>query len=596
MIMTEAGRLKEEWTMDGTMIRKKKITFFIAAAAAMCAAAAPCRAKEGGQMMQDYEEKIQGNPYLPLWEYTPDVEPYVFEDPDQPGKYRLYVYGSHDMYKDRYCGDDLVVWSAPVEDLTAWRRDGVIFQSVIYGKADTLYAPDVALVTDENGKKVYYLYPNNQNGGRQSMVAKSDRPDGPFTVCNWKSKAQTRTEGGLGFDPAVFVDDDGQVYGYWGFQDSRWARLNPETMAEPCEGESAHRNIPSYDQMMADNYDPAEYNIVQDENVKKWGFFEASSIRKVGNKYVFIFSRNGLESEPTGKNYNQLAYGYSDSPAGPWKWGGIIVDAQGETIPQPGGGYARTFNGGNTHGSICEIEGQWYVFYHRNLQTFARQAMVEPVTVEWDEQPVTEGGEVRISTAEVTSCGFCTDGLDPFETLSAGRACYLVGGGAITPAYEEDTVTLPIEHLQNGSVVGFKYLNFDRIQPEDDVSLELEIQPKRAGYIDVYMRPVEAANTPVEKGKDGIISVGAGSQLLCTFEIREDPAGADGQSGKEPAEADGQPGEEPAEADGQSSRELTVLRAEVPGVKEYQGKWGVFLVFRGEDGELCDFYNMRFCR
>ena len=33
-----------------------------------------------------------GNPYLPLWEHIPDGEPYVFEDPDQPGKYRVYIY------------------------------------------------------------------------------------------------------------------------------------------------------------------------------------------------------------------------------------------------------------------------------------------------------------------------------------------------------------------------------------------------------------------------------------------------------------------------------------------------------------------------
>ena len=37
-----------------------------------------------------------GNPYMPLWEHIPDGEPYVFEDPDQPGKYRVYIYGSHD--------------------------------------------------------------------------------------------------------------------------------------------------------------------------------------------------------------------------------------------------------------------------------------------------------------------------------------------------------------------------------------------------------------------------------------------------------------------------------------------------------------------
>ena len=70
------------------------------------------------------------NPFLPLWEYIPDGEPYVFEDPDAPGKMRVYVYGSHDNLRDKYCGRDQVVWSAPVEDLNKWRFDGVIFRSL----------------------------------------------------------------------------------------------------------------------------------------------------------------------------------------------------------------------------------------------------------------------------------------------------------------------------------------------------------------------------------------------------------------------------------------------------------------------------------
>jgi len=67
-----------------------------------------------------------GNPFLPLWEHIPDGEPYVFEDPDNPGKQRVYIYGSHDDLVSAYCGRDQVVWSAPVEDLTQWRYDGVI--------------------------------------------------------------------------------------------------------------------------------------------------------------------------------------------------------------------------------------------------------------------------------------------------------------------------------------------------------------------------------------------------------------------------------------------------------------------------------------
>lgn len=515
----------------------------------------------------NYDAEYQGNPYLPLWEYIPDAEPYVFEDPDNPGKYRLYVYGSHDTLKTAYCGTDLVVWSAPVEDLSDWRCDGVIFESVVNGTADVLYAPDVALV-EENGKKTYYLYPNNQSWGRTTMVCKSDRPDGPFEVVNWKEGSTTETEGVLGFDPAVFVDDDGSVYGYWGFVESWWGKLDEDNMSTLKEGETSKRNIPSYDQMTAFDYDPTQFNIVQDENVGKWGFFEASSIRKVGNKYVFIYSRNGLQEEPTGKNYSQLAYGYSDSPEGPWKWGGIIVDAVGEIIPNDNGGYDRTFAGGNTHGSICEINGQWYVFYHRNLHTYARQAMVEPITVEWDEESVADGGEVRISMAEVTSNGFFIEGLNPYVKHSAGIVSYLTGGASITPAYSEDTTTLPVVNIRNGVIAGIKYFNFDLDAPTDgSKSLEVELKPLGIdAQIDVYLRPASAVNTPVEYKDSKVVSVGEGSKKLGTIELSAD-----------------------------MPMESTTFSISAKEIDKLDGQWGLFFVFSSDSGlNICELYNVQF--
>lgn len=515
----------------------------------------------------NYDAEYQGNPYLPLWEYIPDAEPYVFEDPDNPGKYRLYVYGSHDTLKTAYCGTDLVVWSAPVEDLSDWRCDGVIFESVVNGTADVLYAPDVALV-EENGKKTYYLYPNNQSWGRTTMVCKSDRPDGPFEVVNWKEGSTTETEGVLGFDPAVFVDDDGSVYGYWGFVESWWGKLDEDNMSALKEGETSKRNIPSYDQMTAFDYDPTQFNIVQDENVGKWGFFEASSIRKVGNKYVFIYSRNGLPEEPTGKNYSQLAYGYSDSPEGPWKWGGIIVDAMGEIIPNENGGYDRTFAGGNTHGSICEINGQWYVFYHRNLHTYARQAMVEPITVEWDEESVADGGEVRISMAEVTSNGFFIEGLNPYVKHSAGIVSYLTGGASITPAYSEDTTTLPVVNIRNGVIAGIKYFNFYLDAPTDgSKSLEVELKPLGIdAQIDVYLRPASAVNTPVEYKDSKVVSVGEGSKKLGTIELSAD-----------------------------MPMESTTFSISAKEIDKLDGQWGLFFVFSSDSGlNICELYNVQF--
>lgn len=86
----------------------------------------------------EYTHYKAGNPYLPLWEHLPDGEPRVFEDPDNPGKYRIYIIGSHDLRNTSYCGPDIRMWSAPVENLTAWRDEGAIFTYPADGKWDVM--------------------------------------------------------------------------------------------------------------------------------------------------------------------------------------------------------------------------------------------------------------------------------------------------------------------------------------------------------------------------------------------------------------------------------------------------------------------------
>ena len=422
------------------------------------------------------------NPYLPLWEYIPDGEPYIFEDPDRPGQYRVYIYGSHDIEQTAYCGRDQVVWSASVDDLLHWRFDGVIFSSKTDargrllnpdGKGDILYAPDVVEKVGPDGKKTYYLYPNTQAPGRNSMIARSDRPDGPFTVCNWDSKDPTRTNGVLGFDPAAFIDDDGRVYGYWGFQESWGAELDPETMCTVKKGTQPVKD------MISNLNQPGEFR-----------FFEASSIRKVKDKYIFVYSRWTADGDfGLPEANNTLAYAWSNSPLGPWTYGGTIIDARGRDVDEDGNPICTAAPGGNTHGSICEIKGQWYIFYHRQagLGGFDRQAMVAPIEVK-----VTEGpdGKVEISEAEYTSEGFELGGLNPLERHSAGIACWFTGprpaekdnlgnkysGSYIAPLRltwdgEGDPSDLSVSHnpvVNNtaGSIVGYKYFNFDQLYPE----------------------------------------------------------------------------------------------------------------------------------
>ena len=417
-----------------------------------------------------------GNPFLPLWEHIPDGEPYVFEDPDQPGKYRVYLYGSHDDLVTAYCGRDQVVWSAPVEDLSQWRYDGVILvvdknaDGDTIAPADVLYAPDVTLVTDSTGKKTYYLFPNDQVGGRNGLVAKSDRPDGPFEVCNWSKDNPNVTDGVLRFDPAVFVDDDGRVYGYWGFERSYAAELDPETMATVKPGTEIVEDM------------------VSGRNQEGiFSFFEASSIRKVKDKYVFIYSRFTKDGEyglPI-SNYT-LAYAYSDHPLGPWTYGGTIIDGRARDINEQGDTIATATIDGNTHGSICEINGRWFVFYHRQtgLDEYSRQAMVAPIEVKVEPG---EGGKVEISEGEYTSEGFELNGLDPFRRYPAGIACWYTGPkvaehnwpnntfyGSYVAAtradgapFTENPYSLgcnasPVVNNTDGSIVGYKYFDFSQ--------------------------------------------------------------------------------------------------------------------------------------
>ena len=501
----------------------KTKTFTTSFAAACCALLALSCAQQ--KESTDNREPITvGNPYMPLWEHIPDGEPYVFEDPDQPGKYRVYVYGSHDDLIDAYCGRDQVVWSASVDSLNRWRYDGTIlvvdknrdgepFDSA--GTADVLFAPDVTMVTGKDGKKTYYLFPNDQTGFRNGLIAKSDRPDGPFEVCNWSKENPNQVDGVLQFDPAVFVDDDGRVYGYWGFERSYAAEFDPETMATVKPGTEI------IEDMISGRNQPGRFR-----------FFEASSIRKVKDKYIFIYSRFTEDGEfglPT-SNYT-LAYAYSDAPLGPWTYGGTIIDGRAREKDEQGNVMASAVPDGNTHGSICEINGQWYVFYHRQTGTdeYARQAMVAPIDVKVEEGP---GGKVEISEGEYNSNGFALNGLDPFERHSAGIACWLTGpkpavhdwpnntfyGSYVEAGYggtpdmtkeqalaSKEKYDAPYDLRYNtnrvvnntdGSIVGYKYFYFDaeRLANPDNLMLVLRLIPEGIdGTIEVMMdRPWES--------------------------------------------------------------------------------------------------------
>ncbi len=458
------------------------------------------------------------NPYLPLWEHLPDGEPRVFEDPDQPGKYRAYIIGSHDVTYTAYCGPDIRMWSAPVEDLSQWRDEGPIFFWYVNGQWDTMFAPDLVETVDRTtGKKTYWLYPHSRGWGRIAMVCKGDRPDGPFTPVNLTPDGTRCVEGSLiDFDPSVFIEnitdkkdkdyDKGyRAYVFYGFQHSTACELDQNTMYSKRPGtELIDPFIPasSRDGKLLDK-EGSEYKaLYKGQNPLDFNLFEASSIRQVGNKYVMVFSGYSGKEYGLDNTNSALRYAFGDSPLGPWRSGGVLVDSRG-VVPNEDGTKLITTNAGhNTHGSLQEINGQWYVFYHRPPRGFgnARQAMVAPVKITWDKKPVAKGGVGKITGydpyqegnsekgkvkngkgtaknewtakasdgneytgAEVTSEGFQIFGLPPYNYYSAGIACFMYGPNANNWMQDNHDVwnnSMDLAGIQNGGIIGFKYFGF----------------------------------------------------------------------------------------------------------------------------------------
>ncbi len=514
------------------------------------------------------------NPYLPLWEHLPDGEPRVFEDPDNPGKLRAYIIGSHDTHYSEYCGNDIRMWSAPVEDLTQWRDEGPIFSWYVNGQWDTMYAPDLVEVKDKaTGKKTYWLYPHSRGWGRVAMVCKGDRPNGPFTPVNLTPDGTRCVEGSLiDFDPSVFVEnitdkkdkdfDKGfRAYVFYGFQHSTACELDQNTMFSKRPGtELIDPFIPasSHDGRLLDKEGSQYKALYEGQNPLDFNFFEASSIRQVGNKYVMVFSGYSGKEYGLGNTNSALRYAYGDSPLGPWRSGGVLVDSRGVVLNEDGSRLITTNFAHNTHGSLQEINGQWYVFYHRPPRGFAnaRQAMVAPVKIEWDKKPVSKGGQVRITGydpfavknewtakasdgneytgAEVTSEGFQIFGLPPYAYYSAGIACFLAGPGSNECMQDNHDVwnnSMDLAGLKNGTIIGYKYFGFGGLAQDtkglpafegakkgDTTNLNLFLTPSGRGAFTIHVR----LDNPWKGQEIGVVNVPAAARkepMTCSLRV-----------------------------------------------------------------------------
>ena len=536
------------------------------------------------------------NPYLPLWEHLPDGEPRVFEDPDRPGKYRAYIIGSHDVTYSAYCGNDIRMWSAPVEDLSQWRDEGPIFTWFVDGQWDTMFAPDLVEVKDrKTGKKTYYLYPHSRGWRRVAMVCKGDRPNGPFTPVNLTDDGRQCLPGSLiDFDPSVFIEnitdkrdkdyDRGfRAYVFYGFRHSTAYELDQDNMYAVRPGTEVHDYFIPASERYGVVRDPegTQYPaLYKDQNPGDFNFFEASSIRQVGNKYVMVFSGYSGPDYGLGSTNSALRYAFGDSPLGPWRSGGVLVDSRGVVPNEDGTRLVTTNAAHNTHGSLQEINGQWYVFYHRPPRGFgnARQAMVAPVKITWDKKKVSDGGMVRITAydpytknnewtasasngmtytgAEVTSEGFQIFGLPPYRYYSAGLACYMTGNEWMQDNHDVWNDGMDLAGINNRGIVGFKYFGF--------------------GGLDKDTKGVKAfAGTKKGNGTSLCLDLTPGGNGAFTIRVMLDgPYANDTWKGREIGSIDIPAG---------ARRERTVYNIPVPEVDGLKGKHAIYLVAEGPE-------------
>lgn len=338
------------------------------------------------------------NPYLPSWEYIPDGEPHVYDG-------RVYVYGSHDHFDGFvFCPGDYTVWSAPADDLSAWRCEGVTYERT----ADPinkdgrmcLYAPDVTKGPDGR----YYLYYVYDKVNYVS-VAVCDTPAGRFHFLGYvrhKNGALYGTEPGdePQFDPAVITEGE-KTYLYTGF----CGRGDKSRHGAMCVTLSS--DMLTIEEEVVFVAPGCEY--ASGTGFEGHAFFEGPSIRKRGGLYYFIYSSQWM---------HELCYAISKDPRGPFTYGGVIVsnnDIGIGTYKKPEQAVAY---GGNNHGSICEIGEKWYIFYHRHTNGcwYSRQGCAEEIFFD-------DNG--AIAQVEITSCGLNGGPLPGKGTYPAYIACHL---------------------------------------------------------------------------------------------------------------------------------------------------------------------------
>ena len=362
-----------------------------------------------------------------------------------------------------------------MDDLSDWRYEGVIYRKNQDPKNKLglrlLFAPDVCRGVDGR----YYLYYAFDFMGIMG-VAVCDTPAGKYQFLGHvhypNGTVWGRRKGDqFPFDPGVLADDNGRIWLYSGFYTPTPAfvtgfkklRNDGGTVVEL---ERDMLTIKGEPQVIFPKEGPGSFSNHE--------FFEASSIRKDGDKYIFVYSS---------RHNHELCYAVSGRPDGGFTFGGTLV-SQGDLFLDGNEDERKGLNYlGNTHGGLLNIGEDWYIFYHRqtNRHSYSRQACAEKLVRSPD-------GSFR--QAEVTSCGlnggplrgigrypayiacnlWSRDGVGRYDCPSPRRAFAAHPYFTQTGKDREGNGDQYIANMRDGAVAGFKYFDIRGVKA---VSVEL---------------------------------------------------------------------------------------------------------------------------
>ncbi len=173
-------------------------------------------------------------------------------------------------------------------------------------------------------------------------------------------------------------------------------------------------------------------------------------MRKWNDLYYFIYSSH---------QRHELCYATSHRPDGDYTYRGAII-SNGDIGYQGRSAKDRLAMTGTNHGSIERIQGQYYIFYHRNTHKtgYSRQGCAEPIQI---------GPDGAIEQVEMTSCGLNDGPLAAKGTYPAAIACNLTNGRMPEASHKPCKRQIPfishdekdrfITDITNGTRIGFKY-------------------------------------------------------------------------------------------------------------------------------------------